>query len=162
MFTLLTELQSYPPYVLALIVAVLTLLIFLPLAVVHQKRAFHVGVAFAADLVPMLLWIATMAVVASYSALYSSFLTDVESSLVSNETYELYGGGTVGDVDILTITVKKQRDYYNTYKELERGWACGAAAAAFSGIELYVACDCSRMNPTSQRSLLIQADRLTQ
>lgn len=129
--------QLQPAYIPALLAAILTILVFIPLTtslLAIQRHLYHPGVAFAADLVATLFWLAVMAVLASYSAIYQPrFLTDLFYS-----SYSYYDSNDEQLELRRSMMVRRQYDegfntLISTYK---RGWACGAAASAFAGVEL--------------------------
>lgn len=100
--------------------AVLTGLATLPLAFMSRLTGFlshPLSVDFL-DLFFAFFWLAIMAELAAY--------TDVSSP--TGLTY--YSGTTYGQ------TGAAYRTYAGTIGRLERAWACGAAAAAFAGLEL--------------------------
>ncbi|KAL1304782.1 hypothetical protein AAFC00_003715 [Neodothiora populina] len=118
-------------YILGLIVATMTL-IFLPLTFLYRKLAFKPIAGFIGDFLPMLLWLVTMAVLASYSHMYRpSFSSIFSSSDPYRNTYNDF------ELDALnkrhsSVGPRGTSSYVNRPR---RAWACGATAAAFSGLE---------------------------
>ena len=104
-------------YVPALVAAILTILATLPLAFLHSLPGTfsHPLAAGIVDLFFALFWLAIMAELAAYS----------DVSAPTDATY--YRDATYGQAYVT---------YTGTIHRLKTGWACGAAAAAFSAVEL--------------------------
>ncbi|THY20318.1 hypothetical protein D6D01_06807 [Aureobasidium pullulans] len=110
-------------YIPAIIAAILTMLVTIPLAFLSRisglaTHPLHAGLV---DLFFTLFWLAVMAELAAYS--------DVASP--KDVTY--YSGG----FDNLP-TGGAYAAYSDAIGRLRRAWACGAAAAAFAGVEFNV------------------------
>lgn len=109
--------QLEAAYIPAILAAVLTILIVLPLTLLHllaRGRMYNHKMAFLADFFATLLWLAVMAVLASYSHLFKP--TRLVSDILGDDNFN--------------------RSASSYLRRIQKGWRAGAAATAFAGIEL--------------------------
>ncbi|KEQ78154.1 hypothetical protein M436DRAFT_69301 [Aureobasidium namibiae CBS 147.97] len=115
-----TFLQS--AYIPALVAAILTILATIPLAFLSRPPGLssHRLSAGSVDLFFALFWLAIMAELAAYS------------DVAAPRSLSYYTGG----FDQQTNGNAEYAAYNGTISKLKTAWACGAAAAAFAGVEL--------------------------
>ncbi|KAI5251490.1 hypothetical protein E4T42_04155 [Aureobasidium subglaciale] len=113
-----------PAYIPALIAAILTILATIPLAFLPRLPVLssHPLSAVLIDLFFALFWLAIMAELAAYSDVtrprdLTYYTGRLSQQVNSNAAYAAYAA------------------YSETLHRLRRAWSCGAAAAAFAGIE---------------------------
>jgi hypothetical protein len=115
-------LQLQSAYIPALIAAILTILATIPLAFLSRLPGLssHPLSAGSVDLFFVLFWLAIMAELAAYS------------DVAAPRSLSYYTGG----FDQQTDGSAAYAAYNGTISKLKTAWACGAAAAAFAGLEL--------------------------
>jgi hypothetical protein len=116
-----TMLQLQSAYIPALVAAILTILATIPLAFLSRLPglASHHPYAGLVDLFFALFWLAIMAELAAYS------------DIAAPRSLTYYTGGTDQQPDGNAAYAV----YNGTISKLKTAWACGAAAAAFAGVE---------------------------
>lgn len=115
-------LQLQSAYIPALVAAILTILATIPLAFLSRlpDLASHRFSAGLVDLFFALFWLAIMAELAAYS------------DIAAPRSLTYYTGGADQQPDGNAAYAV----YNGTISKLKTAWACGAAAAAFAGVEL--------------------------
>ncbi|KAK4962138.1 hypothetical protein LTR28_004744 [Elasticomyces elasticus] len=128
-----------------LLIAILTILPILPLAtpLLRPLRQYYNPVAaLAADLFATLFWLAAMAVLAAYTAVF-----DIEYLVYGYPDYSVVSGlrhgiaSSVGEARERRGFESDRWGYrngggYGALKRLKRARRCGAVAAGFAGVEL--------------------------